>query len=57
MTRLFLGMGLFGLALLAGPTRAEEGKVKLKLVKYEELTKILAGQKGKVVVIDFWADT
>ena len=57
MTRLFLGMGLLGLALVAGPSLAEEGKVQLKLVKYDELTKILAGQKGKVVVIDFWADT
>ena len=57
MTRLLLGMGLLGLAFFTAPSRAEEGKVQLELVKYEELTKVLAGQKGKVVVIDFWADT
>jgi len=45
------------LLCLAAPARAGDGKVELKLVKYDELTKLLADQKGKVVVIDFWADT
>jgi hypothetical protein len=57
MKRLFLGIGLIGLLCLIGPSRAEESKVELKLVKYDELSKLLADQKGKVVVIDFWADT
>jgi hypothetical protein len=57
MNRLFLGIGLLGLLSFTGLSRAQEGKVELKLVKYDELTKLLADQKGKVVVIDFWADT
>ena len=57
MKRLVFGIGLLALLCLVGPSGAEEGKVELKLVKYDELIKLLADQKGKVVVIDFWADT
>ena len=57
MNRLYLGIGLLGLVWFAGSSRAQEGKVELKLVKYDELTKLIANRKGKVVVIDFWADT
>ena len=57
MRRLVFGIGLLALLCLVGPSGAEEGKVELKLVKYDELIKLLADQKGKVVVIDFWADT
>jgi hypothetical protein len=54
MKRLFLGIAMLGLAL---PAWAGDGKVELKQVKYDELTKLIADQKGKVVVVDFWADT
>src|SRR5262249_32713344 len=56
MKRLFLGIGMLGLVCLAAPSRGEENKVELKPVKYDELTKLIANQKGKVVVVDFWAD-
>ena len=50
---------LLGLALAFSASHAEPSKdgVELKLVKYTELAKLIASQKGKVVVIDFWADT
>ena len=57
MKRLLSGIALLGLLCVAAPLRADDGKVDLKLVKYDELTKILTDQKGKVVVIDFWSDT
>lgn len=42
------------LALLgAGPASSE---VKLELVKYDALTAAVRKQRGKVVVVDFWAD-
>ncbi len=41
------------LLLSALPASADE--VTLNKVKYDELAKFVAGQKGKVVVVDFWA--
>ena len=57
MQRMFVGLGLFGLLYLAVPASAGDGQVTLKLVKYDELKRLLVDKKGKVVVIDFWADT
>jgi hypothetical protein len=57
MRRLLLVGCCLGLLGLAPATRAEEGKVTLKVVKYDALTKMIAAQKGKVIVIDFWADS
>jgi thiol:disulfide interchange protein len=42
-------------AALAGSAHAED-KVELKVVKYPELAKTIKQFKGKVVVVDFWAD-
>jgi hypothetical protein len=53
MTRLAACLTL-ALALPATPARAAE-EVTLKKVKYDELTRLIAGHKGKVVVVDFWA--
>ncbi len=50
------GSILVGLILAASPALAAD-KVEIKQIKYDELTKLIAAQKGKVVVIDFWADT
>src|SRR5436189_3322802 len=47
-----IGLGLL-LTLLARPAGAQE--VKLRSVKYGELARLVATQKGKVVVVDFWA--
>jgi len=42
-------------AALAASAQAQD-KVDLKVVKYPELAKTVKQLKGKVVVIDFWAD-
>jgi hypothetical protein len=47
-------LALFGLTpLLAAQDKATDPKI----VKFDELKKAIAEQKGKVLVIDFWADT
>lgn len=49
---------ILGLVLLAaGTLTADPPKVEVQVVKYDELTKKISDQKGKVVVVDFWADT
>jgi hypothetical protein len=50
------GSILLGLLLAAAPIQAAD-KVEIKQIQYDELTRLIAAQKGKVVVIDFWADT
>jgi hypothetical protein len=47
---------LFGSALPAEPKPAD-AKIKLDTVKYAKMGEIIKGLKGKVVVVDFWADT
>jgi hypothetical protein len=42
-------------AALAGNAHAEN-KVELKVIKYPELAKTVRDLKGKVIVVDFWAD-
>ncbi len=36
------------------PLHAAEEPITLKKIKYDELKAIVAGHKGKVVVVDFW---
>jgi hypothetical protein len=54
-------IGLITLVLaMIGRSSAEERqepKIDLKTVKYSELTKEIEALKGKVIVIDYWADT
>jgi hypothetical protein len=33
-----------------------DGKVTVQMVNYNQLGQIIRGFKGKVVVVDFWAD-
>ena len=40
---------------LTGGAQAEN-KVELRVVKYPELAKTVKQHKGKVIVVDFWAD-
>ena len=40
--------------VLVHPASADDD-VTLKKAKYDELTKFVAGQKGKVIVLDVWA--
>jgi hypothetical protein len=59
--RIALAALLLGLLGLAGatPTAGEpaKDKVTLKTMTYAELGKFVRTLKGKVVVVDFWADT
>ena len=51
-------VGLAALATLfavAVPALAQD-KVDVKVAKYEDLTAAIKKLKGKIVVIDFWAD-
>jgi hypothetical protein len=43
------------LTLAVGSARAED-KVEVKVVKYADLAKTVKHLKGKVVVVDFWAE-
>jgi hypothetical protein len=57
-------MALFAAALipLAGcggapaPTAAPAKEIKLEVVKYPEFAAALAAHKGKIVVLDIWAE-
>ncbi len=51
-----LAAALAGLAA-RGVAQNAAGKVGLQTMTYEELGKLVRAQKGKVVVVDFWADT
>lgn len=55
--RIGLLLALLGL-LPATSARGQtpEDAVKLKVVKYADLADAVRQQKGKVVVVDFWAD-
>ena len=46
-------------ALAGGPASAQEAAKETtpKLVKFDQLIAALKDAKGKVVVVDFWADT
>ena len=48
-------LAVMAFAALAGSAQAAD-KVELKVVKYPELAKTIKQFKGKVIVIDFWAD-
>ncbi|MFL5244236.1 MAG: hypothetical protein ACJ8FY_19195 [Gemmataceae bacterium] len=58
---LHLALSFLAAALIAGSLVAVENEDKangeLKVVKYNDLCKEVIGLKGKVVVVDFWADT
>jgi len=50
--------GLVALALLFIPPASgfAEDKIDVKVVKYPDLAATIKNLKGKVVVVDFWAD-
>ncbi len=48
---------LVALALLTVPTSADPpAPVAIQVVKYDALSALIKQQRGKVIVIDFWAD-
>jgi hypothetical protein len=51
-----LGGLILMLAGAAAPGQGTDGKVALKTVSYAELGKMVRDLKGKVVVVDFWAE-
>lgn len=52
-------LSLAALLLLSGAILAQpaEPDVTLKVVKYDQLGEVLRQLRGKVVAVDFWADT
>jgi hypothetical protein len=42
---------------IQGDDKAADAKVEVKVVKYAEMGKIIKEFKGKIVLVDFWADT
>jgi thiol-disulfide isomerase/thioredoxin len=44
------------LPIAAAPDQTTDAKVTLQDLKYEELGKLIRANKGKVIVVDFWAD-
>jgi len=53
---LVVGIGIaLGCGQPNGPTIATEVPIELKLVKSSELEAAIQAQKGKIVVVDFWA--
>jgi hypothetical protein len=56
-----LGGGLLAVAMAAlaapGAGQAPADKVDLRTMSYAELGKLVRSLKGKVVVVDFWADS
>jgi hypothetical protein len=58
-TRTAAGILTLSLAVAAAPVPAGPpagGEVTLRPVKYADLAGVVRGLKGKVVVVDFWAD-
>jgi len=48
---------LLGAEGVPAADKAEADKVQVKVVTYNELLETIKELKGKIVVIDFWADT
>jgi len=48
---------LFAAAGVPAAEKADADKVQFKTVTYKELGETIKGLKGKIVVVDFWADT
>jgi thiol-disulfide isomerase/thioredoxin len=54
--RLMMATSLFTLVASCAHVPAADPKIELRSVKYDELIKEVRGLKGKVVVVDVWAD-
>ena len=48
---------LLGAASVPAADKAEADKVQVKVVAYKQLGETIKELKGKIVVVDFWADT
>jgi hypothetical protein len=43
--------------LLVGAAKVDEPKIELRVAKYDEMGKTIKSFEGKIVIVDFWADT
>src|ERR1043166_2996700 len=50
------GFAALSLLLVAVGRPTNDGKVTVTVVKYDGLTEVVKKSKGKVLVLDFWAD-
>ncbi|HTK75849.1 MAG TPA: TlpA disulfide reductase family protein [Gemmataceae bacterium] len=50
------GFAALSLLVVAAGPPAKDGKVTVTVVKYDGLTEVVKKNKGKVLVLDFWAD-
>ena len=58
-TRTLIRGFILGIALLSPPAFSQppgDAKVAVRVVRYDGLTDAIKQQRGKVVVVDFWAD-
>lgn len=55
-TRSLLGIGVVCAFVLGGHTQEAKDEVKLHVVKYADLADVIHKSRGKVVLVDFWAD-
>jgi thiol-disulfide isomerase/thioredoxin len=56
MKLLIAGFATLAFCLVAAGRPATDGKVTVTVVKYDGLTQLIQKNKGKVLVLDFWAD-
>ena len=56
MKLLLAGFAALAVCLVAVGRPATDGKVTVAVVKYDGLTDLIKKNKGKVLVLDFWAD-
>jgi thiol-disulfide isomerase/thioredoxin len=56
MTKRLTLAALAALAVAAATSARQEPAVELKPLKYDALIELVKQQRGKVVVVDFWAD-
>jgi thiol-disulfide isomerase/thioredoxin len=52
----FLCLGLAGVATLSGHAQGPQEQISLQSVKYAGLTEVIHKNRGKVILVDFWAD-
>jgi hypothetical protein len=57
MGRIVALLGMILVSLVSAGVAGGTDQVEVKVVKYDQMGEIVRGLKGKVVVVDFWADT
>ena len=55
-TRILPILLVLAVAGMAGPVGSQEGKVELTTVKYSGLRDVILKNRGKVILVDVWAE-